>query len=101
MTAAIFALIGTLLGISGTLLVEVRRGQTEATQSRREVLRNTCADFTDAIIRVRESAIRWQKAPSESSLRESTWKAHDETWVHYERLRLISSSTDVREAGRH
>jgi hypothetical protein len=101
MTAAIFALVGTLLGISGTLLVEIRRGRAEATQSRREALRNTCADFTDAIIRVRELAIRWQQAPSDSSLRESTWKAHDETWTQYERLRLISASTDVQEAGRH
>jgi hypothetical protein len=101
MTAAIFALIGTLLGISGTLLVEMHRQRTEDSRSRREALRICCADFTDAIIRVREFAIRWQKALSDNSLRESTWKAHDETWVNYERLRLLSTSMDLQEAGRH
>jgi hypothetical protein len=101
MTAAIFALIGTLLGISGTLLVEIRRERVEVNRSRREALRISCADFTDAIIRVREQAIRWKRDPSDVSLKESTYKAHDESWIHYERLRLISTSKDVQEAGRH
>jgi hypothetical protein len=54
MTTAIFTLIGTLLGISGTLLVEFRREKIENNRFRREALRIGCADFTDAIIRVRE-----------------------------------------------
>lgn len=101
MAAAIFALIGTLLGISGTLLVETRRSRMEVNRSRREALRTSCAEFTGAIVRTRELTLKWKSQPSDASLRESASQAHHEAWVHYELLRLISASKEVQEAGRH
>ena len=100
MTAAIFALIGTLLGISGTLLMELRRERTQYNRSLQKALRISCADFTDALIRVRELTVALRRNPSDPALRESVQTAHSEAWVHYERLRLISTSRDVQEAGR-
>src|SRR5690348_11928924 len=100
MSAAIFALIGTLLGISGTLLIEMRREHIERDRSLREALRISCADFSDAIIRVRELTLNLRRDPSDAAMQESVQRAHSEAWVHYERLRLISTSKDVQEAGR-
>jgi hypothetical protein len=100
MTAAIFALLGTLLGISGTLLIELRRERTQYNRSLQEALRISCADFSDTIIRVRELAVKLRRNPSDPALQESAQTAHSEAWVHYERLRLISTSRDVQEAGR-
>jgi hypothetical protein len=101
MTAAIFALIGTVLGISGTLLVEIRRERIENNRFRREALRIGCADFTDAIIRVRELAGRLRADSSDETLRDSAYKAHQDSWIQYERLRMISASKDLQEAGRY
>ena len=100
MSAGIFALIGTLLGISGTLLAEMRRERTETNRSRRETLRTTCAEFTDAIIRVRELSPSMGRHPSDADLREAVHRAHHESWSYYERLRLLSTSRDVQEASK-
>ena len=101
MTAAIFALIGALLGVLGTLATEFSRARTEDSRSRRETLRLTCADFTSAVTRMRGLA-RQVKEQSENPvpramLREVTLDAR----VYYERLRLTSTSRDVQKAGRY
>jgi hypothetical protein len=44
MIAAIFALAGTLLGVMGTLAVELTRARTDDIRTRREVLRLACAN---------------------------------------------------------
>jgi hypothetical protein len=53
MTAAIFALAGTVLGVLGTLAVELFHARTENLQSRRAALRLACADFTTAVALMR------------------------------------------------
>ncbi len=100
MTAAIFALAGTLLGILGTLAVELTRSRAEGVQSQREALRLACADFTAAVARMINLTIELKKiedAEQISSMRE----AHREARVHYERLRLVAVSQDTQKAGRY
>lgn len=63
MTAAIFALIGALLGVLGTLATEFSRARTEDSRSRRETLRPTCAEFTSAVTRMRGLARQVKEQP--------------------------------------
>lgn len=101
MTAAIFALAGTLIGVLGTLAVELARGRTESKHSHREALRLACADFTTAVARTVNLAIELKDLDSTDSTHINKMReAHRETRVCYERLRLIAGSRDVQEAGR-
>jgi hypothetical protein len=52
MTAAIFALAGTLIGVFGTLAVALARSRAEDKRSHRDALRLACADFTAAVARM-------------------------------------------------
>jgi hypothetical protein len=99
MTAAIFALAGTLIGVLGTLTVELAHQRTEDKRSHREAVRLACADFTAAVARMVNLAIEL-KDPDSAQI-DRMREAHLETRVGYERLRLISGSRDVQEAGRY
>ena len=99
MTAAIFALAGALIGVLGTLAVELARSRAEDARSHREALRLACADFTAAVARMVNLAIQL-KDPDSAHI-DKMREAHVEARVNYERLRLISGSRDVQEAGRH
>ena len=99
MTAAIFALAGALIGVLGTLAVELARSRAEDVRSHRDALRLACADFTAAVARMVNLAIEL-KDPDAARI-DMMREAHIETRVSYERLRLISGSRDVQEAGRH
>jgi hypothetical protein len=101
MTAAIFALAGTLLGIFGTLAIELRRNRAEDDRSRREALRLTAAAFADAAIRMKEFTFRWMATPSDEGSRKSAYQAHAEARAQYERLRFVTVSEEVQRAGRH
>lgn len=99
MTAAIFALMGTIIGVLGTLTVELTRNRAADKRSHREALRIACADFTAAIARTINLAAELQD-PDPTDIK----RMHDadvEVRAGYERLRLISGSQDVQEAGRH
>lgn len=102
MSAAIFALIGTALGVLGTIAAQLVRAQRDDARSRREELRLACADFASAIARLREFGILLisPRADSDPGGWTSIREAHLEARTHYERLRLISSSLDVQRAGR-
>lgn len=99
MTAAIFALAGTLVGVLGTLTVELTRNRKEDVRAHREALRLACADFTAAIARTVQIAneTKDSKIIQINLMRE----AHLEARVCYERLRLIAASPDIQKAGRH
>jgi hypothetical protein len=99
MTAAIFALAGTLIGVLGTLAVELARQRTEDKRSHREAIRLACADFTAAVALMVNLAVQ-SKDPDSTQI-DKMREAHLETRVGYERLRLISGSRDVQEAGRY
>jgi hypothetical protein len=100
-TAAIFALAGTFLGILGTLAIEMRRGHLEDDRSRREALRLTAANFADAIIRMKELTFQYMESPQDESFWKSAHEAHAEARAQYERLRFVTTSEDVQKAGRH
>src|ERR1700680_2016354 len=99
MTAAIFALVGTLVGILGTLAVELTRSRAENMRVRREALRLASADFTAAVTRIINLVLEF-KDPDIPRI-DLMYEGHREARVCYERLRLISSSREVQEAGRH
>jgi hypothetical protein len=98
-TAAIFALAGALIGVLGTLAVEVVRNRAEDRRSDRETIRLTCADFTASVARMVNFSIQVKNPDADyiNKMRE----AHVEARASYERLRLISGSREVQEAGRH
>jgi hypothetical protein len=100
MTAAVFALAGTLLGILGTLAVELMRSRTEDARVRQEAVRNACADFTAAIARMRTLAMELRNKHPDSEQMTLIFEAHRDARVHYERLRLTVSSQTVQMAGR-
>jgi hypothetical protein len=101
MTAAIFALAGTLLGVLGTLAVELTRTRAGDVRARREALRLACADFTTAVARMRNLANESMRNRAGAAQIDLMREAHREARVHYERLRLTATSREVQKAGRH
>jgi len=99
MTAAVFALVGTLVGVLGTLVVDLARNRAQDMRSRREALRLASADFTAAVTRMINLALEFRE-PDTSRI-DLMYETHREARVCYERLRLIAISRDVQEAGRY
>jgi hypothetical protein len=99
MTAAVFALVGTLVGVLGTLVVELARNRTQDKRSRREALKLASADFTAAVTRMINLALEFRD-PDESRIN-LMYETHRDARVCYERLRLIAISKNVQEAGRY
>jgi hypothetical protein len=100
MAAAIFALAGTLLGVLGTLAVNLSQSRREDTRARRNAVRLACADFTAAITRMRTLAMELRNKHPSGEQMKLMHEAHREARVHYERLRLTASSPAVQGAGR-
>lgn len=98
MTAAIFALVGTLIGVIGTLLTELVRNRVEDSRTRRENLRSACVDFTTAVARMTNLILALEEAPEDSKLG-PILDAHVEARACYERLRLTAASPDIQKAG--
>lgn len=99
MTAAIFALAGTLIGVLGTLAIELVRNRATDMRSRHEDLRLACADFSAAVTRIINLALEF-KDPDTVRIN-LMYETHREARVGYERLRLIATSRDVQETGRY
>jgi hypothetical protein len=99
MAAAIFALMGTIVGALGTLTVELARNRTENVRARREALLLACADFTTAVARTLNLALNYE--PPDDTQINKMREAHQEARICYERLRLTAASLEVQEAGRH
>jgi hypothetical protein len=100
MTAAIFALAGTLLGVLGTLGVELTRSRAAGVLSQREALRRACADFTAAVARMINLTIELKKIADTEQINLMR-ETHREARMHYERLRLVAVSHDTQKAGRY
>jgi hypothetical protein len=99
MTAAIFALLGTLVGVLGTLTVELTRSRTENIRFRREAIRLASADFTAAVTRIINLVLEFSN-PDITRI-DSIYEAHREARACYERLRFMATSNEVQEAGRY
>jgi len=102
MIVAIFTLIGTALGVLGTVGAQLVGAHKQDIRSRREELRQACVDFAAALARLRELGILLiaPRADSDPQGWNSIRESHLAARTHYERLRLTSSSRDVQEAGR-
>jgi hypothetical protein len=100
MTAAIFALAGTLLGVLGTVMVELVRTRTENSQARCEAVRLACADLISALARLKEHAFELISTPDDPALVSTLRNTQVEARGHYERLRLTASSKEAQRAGR-
>jgi hypothetical protein len=100
MTAAIFALAGTLLGVLGTVMVEWVRARTENSHARYEAIRLACADLISTLARLKEHAFELISTPGDPALMSALRDAHAEARGHYERLRLTASSKEAQQAGR-
>jgi hypothetical protein len=98
---ALFALAGTILGVLGTLAVELTRTHADNIRTRREALLLACADFTSAVARTRNLAIELKNHPGDTDLLNSMREANREAREHFERLRLIAPSLSIQKAGRH
>ena len=101
MIAAIFALAGTLIGVLGTLAIELVRTRADNIRGRREALRLTCTDFISAVARVRNLSIELKNHPGDADRIDALRNANREAREHFERLRLIAVSPRVQEAGRY
>jgi hypothetical protein len=101
MTAAIFALIGAVVGVLGTALTQLIKARADDTKARRDNLRLVCADFATAVAQIKELAceVIEKRADSDPQAWSSINKAHMEARGHFESLRLISSF-QVQESGR-
>jgi hypothetical protein len=101
MIAAFFALAGTLVGVMGTLAIELVRVRTGDIRARREVLRLACANFTSAVARTRNIAMELTDHPKDSIRLEAIHEANREVRENFELLRLVATSYDVQKAARY
>jgi len=101
MAAAIFALAGTLLGVLGTLAVNLSQSRREDVRAHRDGVRLACADFTAAITRMRTLAMELRNKHPSAEQMKLMHEAHREARVYYERLRLTATSLAVQRAGRY
>jgi hypothetical protein len=65
--AAIFALVGTLIGVLGTLLVQLTQARTEDQRARRDAVRIACADFIAAVALMKTSPLSRRASPATPS----------------------------------
>ena len=100
MSAALFALAGTLVGVLGTILTDYARGRREDQKLWREEFKSICADFIYEISRFREIGFELYKRPDDVELQRAAQEAHTRSRALQERLRLTSKSLATQEAGR-
>jgi hypothetical protein len=100
MSAAIFALAGTLVGVAGTLAIDLTRARVEDARARRDTVRLACADFTAAVARIRALAFEMRGKQPDGEEWRLMQDAHREARVHFERLRLTAASPDTQKVAR-
>jgi len=101
MSEALFALAGTLVGVFGTLAAEIIRSRRDDVRYRRETVRSSCADFSDAIARIRTLSYELRTDPHDAELLTRIRDAEAEARIQYERLRLVLESKAAQAAARH
>ena len=102
-TAALFALAGTVVGVLSTVAVELLRARHESRAARREELRSVCAELASEVSRLRDVSHRLHAGPDDADLgraAQDAQEAHTRARALQERLRLTSSSVATQEAGR-
>jgi hypothetical protein len=100
MAAAVFALIGTLVGVLGTLLVELVRSRQQKGHASREALRLVCAELASEVSHLRDLSHQLHRTPEDQSLQREAEVTHSKARSLQERLRLTSTAIATQEAGR-
>ena len=100
LAGGLIALIAGAVGAFGTLFTEGQRQRAAAKEQHRDRLRDACADFSSVLVRMTHLAWRLTKAPTDSAIDERLAAMHEEARTGYERIRLLSDSVHVQEAGR-
>lgn len=100
MSAALFALAGTLVGVLGTVLTEYVRNRREDQKLWREEFRSVCAEFSYEVSRFQDLSHELYRSPDDAELQRTALEAHARSRALQERLRLTSKSLATQEAGR-
>jgi hypothetical protein len=102
MVAAIFALLGTVIGATVTLLAERLRAQAETDRQRLVALRSACSEFSTTLIRIRHLSLRIRDGAVDSADLEARIRGlYEDAWGNFERVRLLSNSATTQKAGRY
>ncbi len=103
MSAALYALAGTVIGVLGAVLVDAVRARRDTRRVAREALRIVCSDFTTQLTRARRYS-QVNHGP-EGPLDEETWQQLQVTFTEartcYERMLITASSVAIQEAARN
>jgi len=100
MAAALFALVGALIGVLGTVLTELARGHRDDRKLQQEQLRSACADLATEVIRLQDVSHELRRTPEDVQLKHTAQEVHSRAHAMQERLRLTSRSAATQEAGR-
>lgn len=100
MSAALFAIAGTIIGIAGSILTTLVRARHEEHRIWREALRSVCANFTTEIIHLRGLSNQLRDAPDDEELQRAAHETHSRARSLQEQLRITSKSKEAQEAGR-
>src|SRR3954454_1987460 len=99
MVAAIFALLGTIIGATVTLLAERLRAQAETDRQRLVALRSACSEFSTTLIRIRHLSLRIRDGAVDSADLEARIRGlYEDAWGNFERVRLLSNSATTQKA---
>ena len=96
----IFVLAGGLVGIGGTLAAELLRARNAERSEQRKELRSASADFSGSLVRMSHLAWVLSQRPNDSVILERLAELNEEGRASFERLRLLSDSWELQEAGR-
>ena len=103
MAAAILALIGVVIGTSGTLLVEYVRGRSMSRETRRDSLRTAAAEFVAGVAQTVILSAHLAGATDQRSralVVEQLQDQQRENRAMYEAVRLVLEDHDTQRAGR-
>jgi hypothetical protein len=99
--AAIFALLGVLIGALSAFGVELVRARVENRRLRQDALRLACADFAATVSHMWNMALALKSKPADKKLAGTFHETFWEARMHYERLRLTTASGGVQKEARY
>jgi len=100
MSAAVFALAGTLLGVLGTTLVTLVNTRAEDRRTSREALRAVCTDFMTSLMKIRQLCMEMHDDGYQKELWDETNRLLADTQAAYERFRIVADLTETQKAAR-
>jgi hypothetical protein len=100
MSAAVFALAGTLLGVLGTTLGTLLNTRAEDRRTSREALRAVCTDFMTNLMRIRQLCMEMYDDGYQKERWDETNRLLADAQAAYERFRIVADLTETQKAAR-